>query len=608
MSEPSKPKRRWLRRTLWGVPLFGGAIAFFAGIIFWGGFNTAMEATNTLGFCISCHEMEKTVFQEYKKTTHFQNRTGVRATCSDCHVPDPWVYKFVRKVKATAELYHKVLGTIDTKEKFEDRRLYLANRVWKNMKATDSRECRNCHNFESMSPEYQQPRARNQHKNAFENGQTCIDCHKGIAHKNVRDLLDDEEREALEAPVPALARTLPVHFTEGLARAKATEAEATARKEAEAAAAQAAVEARIAAAVAPLEDKVAQLTAQTQAQTQAAGQQAAAAGATGAADDLGALESAIDWSGVPVTTVTLFYPGQTSFEWMLSGRDHGGARPFTKAGDRCSTCHAQEIKKMGELIVSGEKAEATPIPGKRGYVDLRVQASYDDSDIHLRFQWPDTPHVPVPFTDGGKLDPDNQTKLSVMIAGASVEYAEQAGCWVSCHNDERYMPDAPDQAALDAFSHPALTDLANGITKYLAESRTKMEIKGRRGKKRGGWDKMKPEDEVAALAKSGAVMDLYRYRSGGAPENGAIVAERRMMDGDGPFEAAGKLEAGTWTVVMKRPLASTSPVDVGLDPANIYTVGFALHDDYSSARFHHVSLDLRLGFGKTDAEINAVRR
>ena len=100
-----------------------------------------MEATNTLGFCVSCHEMEQTVFQEYKQTIHYTNRTGVRATCSDCHVPDPWVHKFVRKVQATGELYHKVAGTIDTKEKFEDRRLYLANRVWQAMKATDSREC-----------------------------------------------------------------------------------------------------------------------------------------------------------------------------------------------------------------------------------------------------------------------------------------------------------------------------------------------------------------------------------------------------------------------------------------------------------------------------------
>ena len=120
-------------------------------------FNTFMEYTNTLGFCISCHEMESTVFEEYKSTIHYQNRTGVRATCSDCHVPDPWVHKFVRKVEASRELFHKVAGSISTPEKFEAKRLQLAKNVWHAMKKTDSRECRNCHNFESMAPEFQAP-------------------------------------------------------------------------------------------------------------------------------------------------------------------------------------------------------------------------------------------------------------------------------------------------------------------------------------------------------------------------------------------------------------------------------------------------------------------
>ncbi len=89
-------------------------IGVIIGVILWGGFNTAMEATNTEAFCISCHEMEATVYQELQETVHFTNRTGVRATCPDCHVPKEWVYKFVRKIQATNELYHKAMGTIDT--------------------------------------------------------------------------------------------------------------------------------------------------------------------------------------------------------------------------------------------------------------------------------------------------------------------------------------------------------------------------------------------------------------------------------------------------------------------------------------------------------------
>ena len=128
------------RKVLLGTTL--GAAVFFmvVGVIFWGGFNTAMEATNTLDFCISCHEMEDNVYKEYTKTIHFSNRSGVRATCSDCHVPDPWVHKVVRKIQASKELLHKALGTIDTPEKFDQKRLQLAKNVWKAMKETDSRE------------------------------------------------------------------------------------------------------------------------------------------------------------------------------------------------------------------------------------------------------------------------------------------------------------------------------------------------------------------------------------------------------------------------------------------------------------------------------------
>jgi len=111
------------------------------GVICWGGFNTFMEYTNTLEFCISCHEMKQGVYEEYKKTVHHTNRSGVRVICSDCHVPREWTAKLVRKIKATNELYHKVVGSIDTPEKFEAKRDELAKRVWASMMASDSHEC-----------------------------------------------------------------------------------------------------------------------------------------------------------------------------------------------------------------------------------------------------------------------------------------------------------------------------------------------------------------------------------------------------------------------------------------------------------------------------------
>jgi cytochrome c-type protein NapC len=156
---------------------------FIAGIVFWGGFNTVLEWTNREEFCISCHEMKENVYVEYRNTIHYQNRTGVRATCPDCHVPKDWGHKMVRKIQASNEVLHKILGTIDTPEKFEAKRHELAQHEWDRMKRTDSRECRNCHNFTYMDYAEQNKRSAAAHQVAFNEGKTCIDCHKGIAHK-----------------------------------------------------------------------------------------------------------------------------------------------------------------------------------------------------------------------------------------------------------------------------------------------------------------------------------------------------------------------------------------------------------------------------------------
>jgi cytochrome c-type protein NapC len=168
-----------LRHTLASLLVVG----FAAGVVFWGGFNWAMELTNTETFCISCHEMEDFVYEEYTNTVHYANRTGVRATCPDCHVPKEWIHKVVRKVRATNELFHHLAGSVDTRDKFEAKRIELAKHVWSSMKANDSRECRNCHGYDFMDLTTQEFRTRKRHLEGQDEGKTCIDCHKGVSHE-----------------------------------------------------------------------------------------------------------------------------------------------------------------------------------------------------------------------------------------------------------------------------------------------------------------------------------------------------------------------------------------------------------------------------------------
>ncbi len=213
MADPNNTPKRGLLRRLWtgfwspvsvlsiGFTLIAG---FLAGIVVWGGFNWSLELTNTEEFCTSCHTME-TNLGEYRETVHYNNHSGVRATCPDCHVPHEWQHKVKAKIMAVKDVYHEVLGTIDTPEKYEERRLHMASLVWAKMKASDSRECRNCHDFEFMDFTQQEKRAGQNHQTALDEGKTCIDCHQGIAHELAPGYLEEYRHvvERLAAETPA---------------------------------------------------------------------------------------------------------------------------------------------------------------------------------------------------------------------------------------------------------------------------------------------------------------------------------------------------------------------------------------------------------------------
>lgn len=186
--------RFWLPTTVLSVG-FTLIAGFVGGILFWGGFHWTVEASNSEEFCVSCHSME-TNLGEYRETIHYNNHSGVRAVCADCHVPKEWNHKMKAKAIAVKDVYYELTGSIDTAEKYEDRRLHMAKLVWKKMKASDSRECRNCHEFEYMDFTLQETRASDEHQRAIDNGLTCIDCHQGIAHKLPPNYLEEYQKVA----------------------------------------------------------------------------------------------------------------------------------------------------------------------------------------------------------------------------------------------------------------------------------------------------------------------------------------------------------------------------------------------------------------------------
>ena len=158
------------------VGLILGLTAFFSA-------GSFMVYANSEKFCAtSCHEMSY-LAMEHKGTIHDKNRTGVRATCNDCHVPHGYITNYLAKLNLFNDYWgHFVTHSIDSKEKFEAKRAELAVKVWVYMKQNDSRECRHCHTTAKMDPEKQTEKAKARHEKLRTEGLTCIDCHFAIAH------------------------------------------------------------------------------------------------------------------------------------------------------------------------------------------------------------------------------------------------------------------------------------------------------------------------------------------------------------------------------------------------------------------------------------------
>ncbi|MCB1889333.1 MAG: hypothetical protein KDH20_17130 [Rhodocyclaceae bacterium] len=262
-----------------------------------------------------------------------------------------------------------------------------------------------------------------------------------------------------------------------------------------------------------------------------------------------------DWSAVPATTVGLFYPGVSPIEWIVNGSAHGGWRGL-KRGDSCLECHSEETGDMGKKIVSGAKIEPSPIKGKAAAIPVKVQAAHDGANLYLRFTWKQPPASGAPA-----MDKDNPVKVAFMLEANQVERADLSGCWETCHQDARTMPEGNKDK-----------------TKYV---------------------------EGGSLA-SGVFYDLIQWRSNGEKHDG-YIAEKRVMDGGTALvDAKGEKQGDTWTVTFTRKLTGGEG-DVALASGQTVNFGMAIHDDSATGRFHHVSLGYRLGID-AEGDIQAVKQ
>lgn len=292
---------------------------------------------------------------------------------------------------------------------------------------------------------------------------------------------------------------------------------------------------------------------------------------------------AIDWNKASGKDITLFYPGQASWEWVLTEKDHSGAPKF-RGGKNCVDCHEGEQKDMGDRIVTGKKLEPAPIPGKRGSVTMNVKAAYDAANLYLRLQWPDQA-----LQNGIKPQSKDQAKVTVIIDDGSVTEATRAGCWGVCHDDANGMT-----------SHPAGQD----IKKYLAKSRTKIT-------RQGGGLNYKTDAEIAALAASGHYLEYWQvHLNPGKPAAASAghILKAREETTPSAVKASAELQNGVWTVVLSRPLKAAGPYEKAIAPGKTYTVGFAIHDSFAAGRHHYVSFGYSLALDDKTAAVPALKQ
>lgn len=173
----------WVRRHIvLCIIAVGGAGVGFAGFATW---ITVIEHTNHTEFCLNCHVMRDTVYEEYKKSSHYTNKFGVRVGCPDCHVPQySWIDEAMAKVGTLKELYAFAFQGMSKVENFSQQREALAQEVWHKFEESNARECKHCHSYSNMIASEQAPSARAMHADAGAKDANCVECHKGITHKN----------------------------------------------------------------------------------------------------------------------------------------------------------------------------------------------------------------------------------------------------------------------------------------------------------------------------------------------------------------------------------------------------------------------------------------
>jgi hypothetical protein len=258
----------------------------------------------------------------------------------------------------------------------------------------------------------------------------------------------------------------------------------------------------------------------------------------------------VNWNNVPTKTVMLFYPAQSTYQWIRSSA-HPGA-PVVTGGGACLTCHKGAEEKLGNKLVAANPLEPTPVAGKNGTIQLNLQIAYDNANAYFRAQWrtrnpyPGEAHQFVRFNGKEwktygfpKLDQVVQKgeqpgiyedRFSIMIDDGGVPAFASQGCWLTCHDGERDNPKFANRSQVQA--NPLYQALKQSdVRKYLPSTRTDEDA---------SWDKGKTPEEITKIKAAGGFLDLMQWRAHrsnpvGMADDGYVLEYRLSDTGGNPF-------------------------------------------------------------------------
>ncbi len=313
----------------------------------------------------------------------------------------------------------------------------------------------------------------------------------------------------------------------------------------------------------------------------------------------------IGWDKVPPYKATLFYPGVASWEFLLSDSHRLGGKNIKKGERACIECHLDEATgnldigaeqiAAGNLTMkrSSQRFEPDPIPGKKGFLKVNVQAAYDDEYLYLRFDWESNGSS---WKEPPAAGEERFDSVAVQV-NKSQNTFKRYGCFVACHKFLASMPEAPSKKEMEG--HPYYGPLKRDDLRLYAFYTREEE----------GWTAIKKEADLKRLLGEGGLIDLWRVKFSGKKteaEDWSIFADR-LKDKQEDVAGSGDWENGRYTAVLKRKLQTGDANDVQLVPGNELTIGIAVHDNKVRQRKHYVSFPLSIGLGSATGMIKAVK-